>query len=248
MSHDPRRAARAAALLAAAAALLATGCTDLSQRWELDHARVLAVRLSAPGLAAGEAATIDALVVDDAGAPAVMAPTAASLTAGPGAPPSASAPVTIAPAEAGWTVVAGDAAAIAAARVAAGLTDDQPLDVAFGAVFTIGDASFIATKRVRLGEALANPPAPTIRVDGAVAAGVVTIARDREIALTVDGVADDPSLEIAWLTGTGTLTYSQTTRATLEVAADDPAAGHVVVVVRSDTGGVAWATAEVAVD
>lgn len=248
MSHDPGRPARpaATALLTVAAALLAAGCTDLSQRWELDHARVLAVRLSAPGLAAGEAATIDALVVDDAGAPAVLTPTAASLTVGAGQP--AAAPVTIAPAEAGWTVVAGDAAAIAAARVAAGLTDDQPLDVAFGAVFSIGDGSFIATKRVRLGEALANPPAPTIRVDGAVAAGVVTIARDREIALTADGLADDPSLEIAWLTGTGALTYSQTARATLEVAADDPAAGHVVVVVRSDTGGVAWATAEVAVD
>ena len=233
-------------MLAAAAVLatLAGGCTDLPQRWALDGARVLAVRLSAPGLAADEQATIDALVVDEAGVPSVIAPALVTVAVeGP-------APLTVSAGEDGWTATAGDAEAIAAARVSAGLTAEQPLEVPIGAAFAIAEPALIAVKRVRLGETAANPPTPSLRVDGAIAAGAVTVDRGRAIALTVEGalgVDDEPALEIAWLTSTGTLTGSQTAAATLELAADDPGGGHVVVIVRSEVGGVAWAWTELAV-
>ena len=122
---------RSALLVVGALALI--GCNDLSQRWELDHARVLAVRMSAPGLAPGATATVDALVVDDAGVPAVVTPRLVAL-----ATPGDAAVLTVAPADGGWTVTAGDAAAIAAARAAAGLTADQPLAITVGAVVALG--------------------------------------------------------------------------------------------------------------
>ncbi len=232
-------------MLAAAAVLatLAGGCTDLPQRWALDGARVLAVRLSAPGLAAGEQTIIDALVVDDAGVPSVIAPALATLAV-EGAGPT---PLTVSAGEDGWIATAGDAEAIAAARASAGLTAEQPLEVPIGAAFAIAEPALIAVKRVRLGETAANPPTPSLRVDGAIAAGAVTVDRGRAIALTIDAVVDEPALEIAWLTSTGTLTGSQTAAATLELAADDPGGGHVVVIVRSEVGGVAWAWTELAV-
>lgn len=232
---------RAAILIAMVA--LAAGCNDLSQRWELDHARVLAVRLSAPGLAPGEVATVDALVVDDAGVPAVVTPRLVAL-----ATPGDAAVLTVAPADGGWTGTAGDAAAIAAARAAAGLTADQPLAITLGAVVTLGGVDRVATKQVRLGEALANPPTPVIHVDG-VAAGEAPapVAIDRDVALTLDGVTPADDLAFDWLTSTGTLTYSETAAATLTLAADDAPTGHVVAIVRSDVGGAAWATATIAV-
>ncbi len=224
-------------------ALALAGCNDLSQRWELDHARVLAVRMSAPGLAPGATATVDALVVDDAGVPAVVPPRLVAL-----ATPGDAAVLTVAPADGGWTVTAGDAAAIAAARAAAGLTADQPLAITLGAVVTLGGVDRVATKQVRLGEALANPPTPVIHVDG-VAAGEAPapVAIDRDVALTLDGVTPADDLAFDWLTSTGTLTYSETAAATLTLAADDAPTGHVVAIVRSEVGGAAWATATIAV-
>ena len=44
-----------------------------------------------------------------------------------------------------------------------------------------------------------------------------------------------------------TLTGSQTARATLTLDDDDPASGELVMIVRTEVGGVAWAVAEIAV-
>ncbi|MBK9034336.1 MAG: hypothetical protein IPL61_24235 [Myxococcales bacterium] len=228
-------ARRAAAILALA---LVAGCTDLSQRWELDHARVLAVRLSAPGLAPGEVATVDALVVDDAGVPAVVRPTGVTVVTDLGLAVTAAADAD------GWTVTAGDADAIATARAAGGLAPDAPLIAALGVLVTVDGQQLLATKQVRLGEPLANPPTPTILVDGA-ALAPASLAIGRAHALTLDGVVPADDLAFDWLTSTGTLTYSETSAATLELAADDPASGHVVALVRSDVGGAAWATTAV---
>ncbi|MBK7074702.1 MAG: hypothetical protein IPH44_20635 [Myxococcales bacterium] len=231
---------RTAILVVLAAAL--AGCNDLSQRWELDHARVLAVRLSAPGLAPGGVATVDALVVDDAGAPTVVAPRLVGL-----ADSADAAVVTVAPGGGGWTVTAGDAAAIAAARAAAGLTDDQPLAITLGTIVTIAGVDHVATKQVRLGEALVNPPTPVIHVDGVAATDTpAPVAFDRDVALTLGGVTPADELAFDWLTSTGALTHSETAAATLTLAPDDARTGHVVAIVRSDGGGAAWATAAIA--
>lgn len=231
-------------IVLAAVAALAGGCNDLSQRWELDHARVLAVRLSAPGLAPGSAATVDALVVDDAGVPAVVTPRLVVLPV-----PDDASVLTLAAAEGAWTVTAGDAAAIGQARLAAGLTDDQPLALTLAAVVTIDGVDFVATKQVRLGEDLANPPTPVIHVDGVAAADTpMPVPIEADVALTLGGITPTDDLAFDWMTGTGELTRSETAAATLTIAADDPRAAHVVAIVRSEVGGAAWATATIAVE
>lgn len=232
-------------VLAAVVAAWLTGCTDLSQRWELDHARVLAVRLSEPGLAAGERAAVDALVVDDAGVLDVAIPTTLAPNS---SDPSVAAAVTVELTDSGWYVIAGDAAAIAGARTAAGLADDEPLDVQLTAQFTIGDHTLIALKNVRLGTAGANPASPTILIDGVEAGEPTPVGVDRPIALSLSGAGEDEELEFDWLTSTGTLERSETRAATLELAADDPTTGNLVCLVRHPDGGAAWATAAIAVE
>ncbi|MEZ4368089.1 MAG: hypothetical protein R2939_17680 [Kofleriaceae bacterium] len=244
-----------AALALVAALLVGAGCTDLSQRWELDHARILAVRATPPGLGADEVALIDLLVIDDAGTPSVATPGLAS-TAEANPEPAVAAALTLSPTSAGWQATAGDADDLAAARAAAGLADDEPLDVLVGVTHSVPGAAdpLLAIKAVRLGEADVNPATPTIRVDGlTVAEGdVATVERGREIELTfVEEFADpseDEPLEFDWLTGTGSLTKSQTRRGLLEIGAEDPDAGYVVAIVRTATGGVSWSWIQLAVE
>lgn len=47
--------------------LALVGCADVAQPYELEHARVMAVGVTPPGLAAGETARIDVLITDEAG-------------------------------------------------------------------------------------------------------------------------------------------------------------------------------------
>ena len=221
-----------ATLLVLATAI--AGCTDLSQRWELDHARVLAVRAAQPGLAADTSTAIDGLVVDANGAPRVVTPSAITAVE----PPPLLGGLTIA----GATVTAGNADAIAAARAAAGLAADQPLVVTLGLAFDVDGQRLVATKRVRLGTAADNPPSVTMVVDGTAVDGTATVPASGVLALSLTGFDPEADLEFDWLTSTGALTGSETATATLELADDDPRTGHVVALVRSEDGGVTWVT------
>lgn len=216
----------------------AGGCSDLSQRWELDHARVLAVRLSPPGLSAGERAAVDVLVGNDAGEPAVIAASAVAVAASDADLGQA---ITVAVVDGGWVVIAGDAAALAAA----GATAAQPLDVDLTLDVTVDGHLLTALKSVRLGAAAANPAVPAIEVEGAAAGATIDLAIGDELALGLSGLGGGDDLIFDWFTSTGTLRRSETATATLEIAAADPASGHVVAVVRSPDGGVAWTSAAV---
>lgn len=217
------------------AALALVACNDFAEPWQLDRARVLAVRADAPGLAADASAALDVLVADASGAPSVIAPVQAAAVQG------ATTAVTVSRDGAGWIVTAGDAEALAAARVEAGLEADQALTVTVGVAVVVDGVELAAIKQLRLGEALANPPTPTIAVDGVVPTGAAIVGPDRDIALTID-IAAAEELAFDWLTSTGELRKNETPTATLTLATDDPTAGHVVAIVRSDVGGVSWAS------
>lgn len=226
-----------ARVLVAVAALALVACNDFSEPWQLDRARVLAVRSDAPGLAAEARGAIDVLVADASGAPSVVAPAQVAAVQG------ATTAVAVARDGAGWIVTAGDAEALAAARTEAGLEPDDPLTVTIGVAVIVDGVELAAIKQLRLGESLANPVTPTIAVDGVVPTGAATVGPGRDIALTVD-VAAAEELEFDWLTSTGELRRNETPTATLSLAADDPTAGHVVAIIRSDLGGVSWASVE----
>ncbi len=244
-----------ARLCLAAAALAVVGCNDLSQIWEIDRPRVIAVQLTDPALQAGESAEVRLLVGDADGSIAEVSPTLIT-TEGIGLEPEVLAALSLAPAAGGWTVTANDQATIDAARAARALTDDQPLDVQFAVLVTVGGKDLVALKTVRLGADGANPPVPTILVDGETASPAALVV-DVEAALTLDGLPPPPAdpatapdeevLELSWLTSTGDLTESKTRTAALTVDAEAEPAGVVVAVVRNALGGVSWASIEIEV-
>jgi hypothetical protein len=234
-------------LLVVAAAVFAAlpGCSDLSQRWELDHARVLAVRLSTPGLAAGDSAAVDVLICDDDGVPSVVAPSLVSFS--PTVDPDRAAAVSIVATANGWSVVAASEAMIERARVAAALDPEQPLAVQLAVQVQVGGATATALKTVRLGQRATNPSAVVIAVDGVSQSGDGPQAIDRDVALTLLPAVQAEDLAVDWLTSTGKLSQSETATARLEIAAGDPSSGHVVALLRRDDGGVTWATIAVTV-
>lgn len=254
--NKPALARVSARLCLAAAALAVAGCNDLSQIWEIDRPRVIAVQFSDPALQPGESADVRLLVGDADGTIAEVGPALVTVE-GLGLEPEVAAAITLAPAAGGWTVTAGDQAAIDAARAARALTADDPLDVQVAVLVTVSGKDLVALKTVRLGADGANPPVPSILVAGS-AASPATIDLDVETELTLDGLPpppEDPTtapdealLELAWLTSTGDLTGSETRTAELTLPSDaDPAvdpAGIVVAVVRNGLGGVSWASLE----
>lgn len=235
-------------VLAAAVLSLALGaCTDLSQRWELDRPRILAVGLDDPALQPGESAAIR-LLVHDGVAVAEVPPMIATTEQLP-LDPAVAAAFSLAPGGDGWTVTAGTAEQIAAARTALALADDDPLDVQFAVLARVGELDLVALKTVRLGADGDNPPAPGILVAGS-DASPAQIAREVETDLEMTGLPpepDDPTtatdeelLEVSWLVWAGDMTGSRTRLGHLTLPDDAPASGNIIAVVRNGLGGVSW--------
>lgn len=253
MIAEARAGALATRIVLAAAMLTLAlgGCTDLSQRWELDRPRILAVGLADPALQPGESAAIT-LLVHDGTALAEVPPTIATTEQLP-LDPAVAAAFSLAPDGGGWTVTAGTAEQIAAARAALALAEDEPLDVQFAVLARVGELDLVALKTVRLGADGANPPAPGILVAGSDATPA-QLAREVETELEMTGLPpepDDPTtatdeelLEVAWLVWSGEMTGSRTRTGTLTLPDDAPASGDIVAVVRNGLGGVSWTAIE----
>jgi len=217
------------------------GCTPTKQSWELDHARVIAVRLDPPSLAPGQQGKLTALVISDDGTPKEITPAIAIV---PTQDAVTNRAIKI---ETGtWAVVAGDANAIAAARAAAQLPDMVPLRLKVGARFVWDDVQRDTLKDVVLGDAAAsNPDAPQLTLDGVAvtSASRSVLARGKSYQFGLSNFAADPTLAFQWAVSTGQLTKSETPGPLLEIddtAINGPA--NLLVVVRNDRGGVAWAT------
>jgi hypothetical protein len=224
-----------------------TACTPVTESWELDHARVIAVRLDPPSLGPGQQGKLTALVVSDDGTPMEITPAIAIV---PTEDPVTNSAIKI---ELGtWAVTAGDATAIAAARAAAQLPDMVPLRLKVGARFVWGEIQRDTLKDVVLGDSAAsNPDAPQITLEGVAIsnASPTTLTRGTTYQFGLSNFAADPTLAFQWAVSTGQLTKSETTGPLLEI--DDTAiAGpaNLLVVVRNDRGGVAWATATIRIE
>ena len=225
-------------------ALNASACDNLNQSWELDHARVIAVRVEPPSLAPGQQGKITALVVSEDGTPSEISPAIAIV---PTEDPVVNAAIKI---ELGtWKVTAGDANAIAAARAAAQVAADKPFQIQIGARFAWDNVTRDVAKTVGLGESTAsNPPTPVLTLDGAPLTTPPTLERGKKYQFAMSNFAADPMLAFHWAVSTGILTKSETAGAELEI--DDTAiAGpaHLLVTVRNLTGGVSWATTTIVV-
>ncbi len=189
------------------------GCgAETSQPWDLVHDRIIAVRASAPSIAAGEAATLDVLVTTEADGPMVLPPARVELA--PDEPP-------------GVVTIAGDTVTFDGAAQA-------PAQVTLVVVVELGGAPFAAIKALRLGAAAANPTIAEVRADGAVVEDAIAVPVG-DVELAIDAADDD---RVDWLTSIGELSDPDDAATTLTT--EEAGAGQLVVVRRDDAGGVAW--------
>ena len=229
------------ALAAAAVLVTAAGCgNDTDPRWQLRHDRIIAVRTTPSHVAAGQVATLDALITSIDGGLAVASPVQAASAA---TAPGLAAAVT-ADGRGGWQITAPDAGTLDAARAALGLASGAAVPLDLTLTLDVGGELLAATKRTWLGDARDNPGVGPVTVDGVAPGPAITIPFDTDVALAIDV---DPSYPVNWLTSCGSLNSDDNEHAVLlHVERDDPTSGQLAVVVRDGSGGVAWQTWSIA--
>lgn len=207
------------------------GCADVTQPYELDHPRVIAVRTEPATLAAGDRGRIEVLVTG-AGGPRV----APSSTVTVSVPAPLAALVEVARDGETWTVTAPGMEQLTAARAALALPAEQPLALPLELATEVDGVELIAQKWVVVGATVANPAITSVTVDGAAAATArVRAGSTPQLAVAHDAGAD---AVVRWLSSVGDLEDYQTSTATLD--ATTAATGALVVVVRDRKGGASW--------
>jgi hypothetical protein len=196
------------------------------ESWQLEQDRVVAVRVTPPGIGAGEHALVDALIAHADGPTTIATPSAMT---------AAGSPLFTAVSFLfdHYEVIGPDDTALADARTELGLAPGAPIPFELAVFFgPLSSDHFDTHKQMWLGEAAANPELPVITIDRAAPDAQIAIALDHEIELAV--AAD----HARWLTSCGTLRDSDQPTAIL--SADQPCDGELVVVVRDDRGGTVW--------
>lgn len=133
--------------------VVAAACADVPQPFDLDHARIMAIRIEPPAITGGARARIDVLVTDSAAVPRVAPPDDVELDA-PG--------LTIERDELGWSVVAPPITAI----------------VPLALTVTTPDGPLSAQKTIAFGERAANPPPPSFAIPSLIAGREAALAID----------------------------------------------------------------------
>lgn len=129
-------------------ALLA-GCEDVPQPFDLDHARVMAVRIEPPAIAPGETAAVEVLVTDSSAQPRVAAAEQVSMQAN----------VITERTDHGWRVHAGT----------------EPGLVLLDIEVATADGSLVTQKALTIGVPAANPIAPVLAIPELVDGEKVTL-------------------------------------------------------------------------
>jgi hypothetical protein len=222
------------ALVSATLGAAAAGCTgDLDPPWQLDHDRIIAVRATPPGIAAGETSTLDALLGHKGAPTRVAAPELAAVVS----PASLSDTVRL---DGGnWVVTAPSEQRLAQVRAELALAADEPVKLTVGVSYQ--GQSLFATKVVELGRPAVNPSlvSMNMQIDGAPAESVEIVVEPKvEVPLSID--ADDEHYDVTWLTSCGTMHDFDLPNAYLKVEPEDPTSGELAVVLRDSAAGVAW--------
>ena len=229
-------------ILAPALVAAVTGCDNVTEPSQLDHAQILAVRMTPPALGPGEEAAVDLLVALDSGEVLEVSPD--EVTVEDGALTSMGGEVR-GDAQSGWRVRAPGAEQIAAGRAALGLDEDAPLQVAVAVSVVVDGVPKSAQKSIVLGGAGENPTLGSFLIAGSpgeeLEAGLLDeLDVEVEVALEeTSGTAPD-ALRVAWYTSLGTVERYRSPVA--RYVAEATGQGHLVAVVRDDAGGVAWST------
>jgi hypothetical protein len=225
-------------LFSALVAALLAGCAgDVAQPYELDHARVLAVRVEPAALAPGETGTVTVLFTDSRAEPRVASPEGLTLRlAEPFARPEWQA--LLQPTSRGWQVRAPDASNLRAIRASLALADDVPLVVPLTIDVATQDGTLRAQKLLAVGTTATNPAAPALRDASGNPLTQLEISAGVEVGLSTEAT---PGLEVRWFSSLGELRRYTQAESSIKAAADERgAAGSLMVVVRDQAGGVSW--------
>jgi hypothetical protein len=219
------------ALVLAALAGLGACAGDLDPPWQLDHDRIVAVRASPPGIAAGQTSVIDALLGLKGGKTRTAPPELATIVS------PASLSDALALQGGAWVVTAPGEDRLAAVRAELALAPGAPVPLQVGVSYA--NQTMFATKTILLGEAADNPSLVNVMLDDRPAeTSELVVGKLVAVPLSID--ADDNVYDVTWLTSCGTMHDFDLPSAYLEVEADDPDAGELAVVLRDARGGVAW--------
>ncbi|HEV7559097.1 MAG TPA: hypothetical protein VGO00_26670 [Kofleriaceae bacterium] len=214
--------------------VLLAGCLDgIDPRWQLDHDRVVAARATPPSIAAGETATLDALVAHKGAPTSQMAPVEA-VAAG-----AASLMSTVVFDSGVWSVVAPSEDVLAQARAELSLPPGAPVPLPIGMTFPGSDSStqLVVEKTITLGVSAENPTMPAISFAGGAPGEMLTVPGDVDVPMSV---TVDPTWTVSWLTSCGTMHDDDEQAAFLHVLPDDPMQGELALVIRDAAGGVVW--------
>ncbi|MEO8549820.1 MAG: hypothetical protein ABI678_07595 [Kofleriaceae bacterium] len=214
-------------------ATVMTACSgEVDPEWQLDHDRVIAVRMTPPHLAAGETATIDVMLGRKGAPPEVVDPATATVES-----PVALMPYLRRSTDGHWSIAAASDADLAAARTELGVADGDPVPVSVRMVLAY--EGLIAHKLVYMGDHADNPALGAVLVDGVDATGEtsLSVTEATKISLSVDFAEPD---DVTWLTSCGTMHDYDLPTAYLRVEPEDPHEGTLGVVVRDTSGGVVW--------
>jgi hypothetical protein len=189
------------------------------EQWQLDQDRVIAVRISPPGIVSGEHATIDGLLAHADGPVTLSAPSGVT-----GAPNPLYLAVNFIIDH--YEVIAPDPDTLATGRIELGLATDAPIPFELAVFFgPLNAAHLNSHKLMYLGETDANPALPYVSIPTAFPIG-------QDLSLYAE------ASDVSWLTSCGALTESEEPAATLHL--DTACDGQLVVVVRDPRGGVVW--------
>jgi hypothetical protein len=219
-------------------AILTAGCADdVAQPYELDHARVLAIRMEPAALAPGATGTLEVLFTDSTAVPRLAPPDALTVAlAAPLADPQLWSLVQ--PTALGWQVHAPDAATLRAIRAGLGIRDEAPLILPLTIEVATQDGTLRAQKLVPVGASGANPAAPALRDDSGKPLTTLEIAPGDEVGVQVEAA---PELEVRWFSSLGELRHYTLPAASITASSQEHgAAGSLMVVVRNQAGGVSW--------
>jgi hypothetical protein len=214
-------------------ALVVAACSgEVDPEWQLDHDRVIAVRMTPPHIASGETAAIDVMLGRKDAPPTVVDPDTATVES-----PVALMPYLMQAADGHWSIAAASDADLAAARTELGVAPGDPVPVSVRMVLAY--EGLVAHKLVYMGDHADNPALGPVLVEGVDATGEASlvVAEATKISLAVDFTDPD---SVNWLTSCGTMHDFDLPTAYLRVEPEDPHDGTLGVVVRDTRGGVAW--------
>ena len=207
-------------------------CTgDVDPAWELDHDRVIAVKMEPPRIQPGESTTITGLIGHAGAPPDEEVPETAVVDSPSGLDHALARDAT------GWTVTAPPDSELAAARTELGLAPTDPVPLRVKMTFPTHDP--VAYKVVWLSDTASNPVIDPITIDGkdALMETSLIVAKQTRIPAVVHF---DDTYDINWLTSCGTMHDFDLASAYLKVDPTDSQSGTFAIVVRDLRGGVAW--------